>query len=302
MVHNEAGMIPVVFAHRGNQEYLRTAIEQATRRNEVVLLGDETNKTVTDSCYWFDWDGLTERDKDFDKFRQHYVPMASGHGDFEFAWYHRWFALREWMKRTGKDVVFYCDSDVMLYCDVNEPVKSYPDGWRVALQIPHYQPDYRWSASGHVSYWTLDGLNGFCRFVVTMYGNEAGRAKLKEKWDWHQETGTPGGICDMTLLYLWTKLHTKQGVIVNNAEVWDSATFDHNINVAENAWPDEYRMTSDNPPIKQIQGILMRDGDYWYQGFNEALWYSDCEDNPYIKFNALHFQGGAKELMKEYRG
>jgi hypothetical protein len=293
-----AGMIPVVFIHRGGQEYLRTAIKQASRRNEVALLGDQSNRHLNGLCYWFDWSEFTKRDRSFRDFLGSYVQMSSGHGEFELAWFERWFAIRNWMKATGQERIFHCDSDVMLYCDVNEAVKTWDMPYPyAAFQIPKSQPDYRWSASAHCSYWTKKALDEFCRFSLSAYMERTRGINLNTlatKWRWHQQMRQPGGICDMTLLYLWYSWRKTDAIafleepIINNGKVFDGATFDHNINVAENYLPDEYAMSDGG--IKAV--ALNNNGDY--MGWNEL------KGEP-VKFHALHFQGGAKGLMEEYK-
>lgn len=283
-------MIPVVFIHRGGQEYLSIALEQAAIRNGVVLLGD--NDTL-----WRNYDPIDDLLAGARDFDQAYVHMSTNPEPFERFCFHRWFALAEWMRKMRAERVFYCDSDVMLYCDVTEWAESVgnPD---VSLQIPKHQPDYRWGVSAHVSLWTLGALEKFCDFVLMIY--QSGLAKLEEKWRWHEETGRPGGICDMTLLYLWNQCHMSLSArrILNNAMVIDGTTFDHNINVAENYELDEYKLVGPGLRKSLLQQMEEADGypagTVW--GWNEKLGES-------IRFNALHFQGGpTKELMKEYKG
>lgn len=283
-------MIPVVFIHQGNQEYLSIALEQAAIRNGVVLLGD--NDTL-----WRNFDHMADLlavAKDFD---QAYVHMSTNPEPFERFCFHRWFALAEWMRRMRAERAFYCDSDVMLYCDVTEWAESVgnPD---VSLQIPKHQPEYRWAASGHVSLWTLDALSAFCNYIVAIYQESS--ELLEAKWHWHQTESKPGGICDMTLLYLWASDTYRLGLfhpttkIVNNAKVINGATFDHNINVAENYELDEYEMEAGHKRL------------WLYEDWNDSrpvLGRVVTDSRERVFANALHFQGGpTKELMKEYKG
>lgn len=273
-------MIPVVFIHRGGQEYLSTALEQAAIRNGVVLLGD--NDTL-----WRNFDFMAELlvgAKDFD---EAYVHMSTNPEPFERFCFHRWFALAEWMRRLRAERVFYCDSDVMLYCDVTEWAESVgnPD---VSYQIPLHQPDCRWTASAHVSLWTLDALEKFCDLITAQYTTGLGR--LEEKWQWHQANGLAGGICDMVLLYFFSLTNE----VLNNAKVINGATFDHNINVAENYELDEYEMEAGRKRL------------WLHEDWNDSrpvLGRVVTDNREKVFANALHFQGGpTKELMKEYKG
>jgi len=92
----------------------------------------------------------------------------------------------------------------------------------------------------------------------------------------------------MTLLYLWAQEMSFE--MVNNAQVIDGATFDHNINVAENYLPDEYLMADGHKKIEWYDDLPH--GRLNYHTWRYAT-----------KFNALHFQGQyMKQMMKEYRG
>lgn len=267
-------MIPVVFIHRGNQEYLDIALRQAKQWNpEVILLGDASNSQLGfEHCRY---DSLFGRASRFTSLYQH---MSTNPRNFELFCIQRWFVLAGLMRLHDYDEIFYCDSDVMLYCDVSGPGQVLSN--RLATYaMAQRQSNYRWSAAGHVSYWTKLGLAQFCDFIDHVYGHQLG--KLEEKWNWHRRTKTPGGICDMTLLWLFSR----ENEIPILTRVHDNATFDENINISENHLPNEYRM---------------------YEGHKEITWH---DRQPYgynlmlrrpIRFNALHFQGTAKKLMKSH--
>jgi len=121
-----------------------------------------------------------------------------------------------------------------------------------------------------------------CNFLIETYHGSELFAKLEEKWAWHQANGIPGGVCDMTLL--WFFCHGRN--VVNLSEVRGGATWDDNINQAENYLPDEYAKENG---IKYVTRWL-KAGPL---GWNDKLGIA-------IRFNSLHFQGQAKRLMKEY--
>ena len=84
--------IPVVFIHKGGQDYLRTAIEQAKRYgNYVVLLGNEesTRFDVEHHRYADYWHGA----RTFE--RLPFKNMFSNHSDFELFCFQRYFAIRD---------------------------------------------------------------------------------------------------------------------------------------------------------------------------------------------------------------
>jgi len=269
-------MIPVLFIHAGNQEYLRTAIDQAKRYNErVALIGGASNSGFTeDHTLWAEM----FRDDLAGIYRHmNFTTEQSIRRNIE-----RWFALKRWMEANGEERAFYADSDLMLYCDVDNVIADY--GLSIASLSICIKP---WpactSASGHCSYWSLEAIQDFCKFVRNMYTTNRGLMVLQYKWAAHLLMRKPGGVCDMTLLYVWSLGKD----VINNAKAIREATFDENINVADNSVPDEYRMKDG---IKEVK--IMED---WPHGYNEHM-------EKWIAFNGLHFQGKAKRLMEEYKG
>lgn len=267
-------MIPVVFVHRGSQEYLSTALCQARQWNpKVILLGDTSNKQLGSEHYRYD--SLFGRASHFDSLYRH---MSTNSRGFELFCIQRWFVLAGLMRLHDYDEIFYCDSDVMLYCDVSGPGRIL-GSHLAAYAMAREQSNYRWSAAGHVSYWTEPGLDRFCDFIYHTYDHRLN--KLKEKWNWHQRTKTPGGICDMTLLWLFSR----ENEIPILTRVHDDATFDENINISENHLPNEYHMYGEHKEIT------------WHD--RQPYGYNLMLQKP-VRFNALHFQGTAKKLMRSH--
>lgn len=272
-------MIPIIFTHKGNQDYVKVAIKQASQWNErVILLGDTSNMDWDVEHYQIVafWDGDAERAADY------YVHMCSNPHDFELYNVQEFFILREFMRQRELTKIFACDSDVMIYADLTEEERKFGD-YLAIYSIPEEQWDYRWSASAHSVYWTFGGLCSFCEFIEKTYTTEAGLAKLREKWQWHQDSGTGGGICDMTLLYLF---YLENAHLIHDiCQVRDGVTFDHNIRVGENAEPYEYVMGSEESKLV----FWVRD-----RPFGERV------NGQHVRFATLHFQNGAKPLMESY--
>lgn len=264
--------IPVVFIHRGNQDYLKLALKQATRRNQdVVLIGDDSNKTLPCKHYRFQdyWD---------ERLNAIYRHMTFNHAEFTLQNMGRWLVLGRWMEENGVMKAWHFDTDVMVYCNV----QGIDYGESIAaLQIPRKGLPAGASASGHASYWTLAGIESFCNSMYRMMTGHRGLSLLQVKWGWHLLTATAGGICDMTLLWAWALDRN----VMNNAKVIDGATFEHNINVSENLLQDEYRMKDGIKEITMIKGL-------------PHGWHND--KRKHIRFDAIHFQGHSKPLMKEY--
>jgi len=276
-------MTPVVFIHYGPvPEYLRTAIKQAKKYNEVVYLITDQETTITEAIPVL-INGIDERAKLFEKVYHH---LSKNPIDFECRCFTRWGLMLTLMDKEALSRAFYCDSDVLLYTNVDSAL---PDS-DVAYCIPQHQPDFRWTSSGHVSIFSHAKLDEFWKFLMNTYTHKTETfGELKSKYKHHLATGAPGGVCDMTLLYLFS--HKTE--VTHMCNVIDGTTFDHNINSSENTIKDEYEMHEVASPqgTISIKSIRMVDGKPI--GLNLEM---DAE----VVFNSLHFQGGAKALMSHF--
>jgi len=269
--------IPVFFFHMGNPSYLEKIIAQAKETNErVILLGDALNKSLDVEHH-----NVEEYLYDFETFNQAYQHMSTNPAQFEVVCFIRWFVLRNFMIKNDIDVCFYADSDIMIYGDLAEEWKKFKE-FTCAFMMPDEQNEYAWSASGHNSYWTRAALIEFCDFLSATYSSEEGLNTLKDKWHFHIENSKPGGICDMTLFWLYHRLKEGKGIGILSS-VHEDSTFDDNIASSENRYKDEYRMKSG------VKDIEFRDGIPHCFNLREEKW---------VRFNTLHFSGaGTKHLI-----
>ncbi|GIM27382.1 hypothetical protein CPJCM30710_00480 [Clostridium polyendosporum] len=269
--------IPVVFIHNGGQEYIKYALNSAKKYNSIVhLIGDESN-----SNYWDHFSNSSFYDlKDFKNFSEEYMHMSTNSYLFELNCFKRYFLLREFMKLNNVNNSFMVDSDVLTYADYSQYIKN--NDYFGGLSIPINQDNYIWSASPHCSYWTIDSLDDFINYIFFIYSNNIGM--LKEKFKWHNLNSLPGGICDMTLLYLWSK---NKNNILNTAISRNDSVIDHNINISNNYDNLEYEYDK----LLRIKKIKLID---------KIPHVFSLKTNKYIRINSLHFQGRAKSLMKHY--
>lgn len=268
-------MIPLVIACYGKQKYLPIVLHHAEKHNaHSVIIGDQQTRALGAEHFLF----TDYNDGDFSRTYEH---MGHGGHRFHLFCFERWFAIRNYMREHSVEKAFVCDADVMIYCDLEQEEEKFGD-YLAVYSVPENQPGYRWSAGGIVSYWTLAGLESFCDFMFQAYTSAEGLAELRKKWQWHQESGWHGGVCDMTLLYLFSKEHHVEGI----CQVRDHTAFDHNINVSENYHPDEYMMTAGG-----VKTLKWQDNQPY--AYNLVL-------NDWVRFNSLHFQGGAKRLIREF--
>ena len=177
------------------------------------------------------------------------------------------------------------DSDLVLTADLSK-LQQHPliNKCEAAFSTPH-QEEHVLASSPHCSYWTLRGLEKFIQFLDQLYQGDS-RRLLDEKYAYHQAHNIPGGICDMTALYLWQK--TNHNVLnLADAHLHGLPLFDNNLNQTGNCFDHEFEMVG-NVHLKKITS---QNGHYqaYLSGSNAA-----------VPVAALHFQGTAKACMATF--
>jgi hypothetical protein len=267
--------IPIVIFHVGYRDYLYLALTAAKKyNNDVLLIGDQSNQRVWDSHLMKD-ELTSSVYKDFQNF---YTKMSTYKAEYDLWIFERFFCLREWMKNNNINEAWMLDSDVISFGNFSKKYSKYLQNSIAAISIPQRQTDYRWAAFGHNSYWTIEGITSFTDFCIETYSKNL--SVLKEKYAWHVKNNIPGGVCEMTLLYLWAKGKTD---VFNTAHVYDGMTVDNCITLSENFDDNEYPVTSGG--IKHIK--FKEDVPY---SFNKKI-------GKDIAFLSLHCQGLSKKYM-----
>lgn len=266
--------VPVFIFHKGYADYLPYVISCAkSYGNSVVLAGNNENCHL-DGVEWVDADKYVPAE--YNDFISVFKQYSTYTYLFDTICFQRYFIMRQYMKVHNVDKIFFLDSDALLYVDVSKFYSEVDCG--VSLSIPHNQENYGWSACGHCSFWTREYLDDFLNYVYEIYKND--HSLLKEKWEYHQANKLPGGVCDMTLLYLWSK---KKDKVYNNALVHENAVFDNCVAIKDNYFKDEYLFNS-ALRIKKIR----------YQN-NEPYFVNSSGD--LVKANLIHCSGAAKSLI-----
>lgn len=275
--------IPIFFMHKSNSDYLKYSVNQAcisNPRSDIYLAGDSENNVYPDLNHlMIDDYGIGAQ-----RFESVYEHLSTNSLGFELFCFQRWYVLLEIMQANKLPMVFFADSDLMIYGNISEESEKLEE-CKMAYCCPGRQGKLRWMASAHASYWTQEGLTRFCDFMLEMYEGE-GMNKLRQKWDWQQSQGLPGGVCDMTLLYLFYEKNKED--IANLLEIREGAAFDLSVNVGENAVADEYKVK----------------GNYKFFEWKDQMPYAQhLKKNIPVRFNTIHFQERAKLLMhKFYQG
>jgi len=264
-------MIPVVLIHKGYQDYLGCSILQACRNNDVYLLGD-TNPVIANHNFRFV--DLQELLGGLDEFSQLYTHLNTTPYGYELFCYQRWFVLKNFMESEGLDVIFYIDSDVLLWPNVTQE-------WE---KFNQYDMTLLHRTAAVSSFVTYRGLTNFCNMLTDIYSKkeEYHFNKIASHFAVRQNFGLSGGVCDMTLLeyfHYHAEFGGGPGRVGEMMTIIDGSTYDHNINAQDQGFEFE----------NGIKKLKLISGDIFV--YNETL----KED---IKFNSVHFQGGAKNMMR----
>lgn len=261
-------MIPVVTIHSGYQDYFGFVLKQAAKNNTVILLGD--NDPNISGVEYVEYGKLSNG---FEQFATQYEHLNTTPYDYELFCYKRWFVLRNFMNSRGLDTVFYIDSDVLLFINADKE-------WE---KFKQYDFTLLHRTAAISSFITRRGINSFCDMLIAIYGNKGGYPfkKIKSHFLIRRECGLGGGVCDMTLLE-WFHYHSEfgggPGRVGEMMQIIDGSTYDHNINAQD----QDFDFIDGRKRITVFEGC-----PYVY---NNKL-----KQN--IKFNSLHFQGGAKSLI-----
>lgn len=207
--------VPIIVVHRGNQQYLKDALCCARNvGNKVILIGDETNSKDEG---WVDY--KTYSSEEYACFEKNYDHMSSNPYKFELICFERYFLTYTYMVKNNLNECVMMDSDVCLYEEITPETFKDVD---LAISIPEQKTKYTMAASAHFSYWKLETMKEMLDFLIVSYKNKL--HDIYEKWNWHKETNTPGGVCDMTLLYLFVKQY--KGTVLNTDEIMQPLLFD----------------------------------------------------------------------------
>jgi len=269
-IHHPIQGVPIVVFHQGNQPYLHTAIRHNRQYGPVVLIGDESNRGA--DCLHVNYKRFIS--PELIEFTRHFVNYSTNLPALELLCFQRLFYLRRWMEINSVREAVHIDSDCLLF-------RSLPE------MFPDKKPAYSYrsdsdamAASIHVSFLTYDFLlayEGLCRDI---YVTKTKFHLVENKIRHHLETGKPGGICDMTIYYLLTKVVPVRALMDLQP---DGSTFDDNINDT-NGFLGQETFDRENG----IKFIRNRDG------IIEAR----CADGTFVRMNNLHYQGPAKKYIQ----
>ena len=271
--------IPVFVVHRGCQDYLKVCIEYASKHgHKIILIGDKSNKQyINGDNVWIDSENLSS--EQFIEFEHTYKHMNANPYDYEKFCFERHFLIYKYIEKNKIDRFFVMDSDVLFgESEETENILSKElYNYDVGLCWQEDQGEMSWSVSPHFSYWTAGSLKSFIDYCLFTY--ESNIDLLKKKYDWHIQNNKLGGICDMTLLYLWSK--SNQLNVINFTSVDNTGLgIDHQFINKNNK---RYK-TKNN-----IEILLFKE---------HKPYFISLIDGKQIQAFVIHAQGSAKRYMK----
>jgi hypothetical protein len=275
--------LPIIFIHTGNQNYLKIAIESAIKfGNDVHLIGDEANRGFCEK--WCHIDSLTS--KLYEDFKKYYVHMSTNSYEFELMCFKRYFLAYEYLKQIGAEKFVMLDSDILTY--TNYETLPFVSEYAIAASWFENQNNYKWSVCPCMFMATIDALRDYLVFMINTYSQAERLSLLREKEEYHKQNNIPGGICDMTLLFLWIKdcEEKKKYRVHNNAIIENGIAFDHNIQTASGFIKNEFQY--DN--FLRMKKVIYKDNIPFFV----------LKDGGKVRANTLHFLGGAKTAMLSF--
>lgn len=135
--------------------------------------------------------------------------------------------------------MFHTDSDCVILENVN---RLFNNPTHIAYSIQKMENKFYMVGSIHNALLNIDFCNKFIELCFDIYLTRSKLHLINNKMQWHKTTGTPGGICDMTLYYLLYSEKIIENIIDLNMPIsflGADVIFDHNVS-------DSYGYKGDN--------------------------------------------------------
>ena len=239
--------LPIIIHHEcadvATSKYLLDCLNQAIKTNpDVVLLGSSNLEPLIPKGVHFAAAKVLESPR-LTKFEQVYVDLAPYYPN-SLIFFRRLFLMDSYLHLNGLHEAILMDSDILLYQDLTEFPQFHDCEFACCIdENQHFSKEdtqgLRWFANCGISYWTIDVLDDFLDFLQDSYENHLDR--LRVKYNYHVVHNIPGGVTEMSLLYLWVqdrpKMHfynmsiPKDGKSFNNT-IWFGVNYrDHEFRV-----------------------------------------------------------------------
>lgn len=265
-MHAKKGILPIVFIHIDDSEYLKYTLAQARIQNPdapIYLIGDEHNNNY-EFVIHYNLNNFSSEAELFSKLYKHHSINSS---DGELFCFRRWFVLKEFMERNDVPKCLYLDSDVLLFADIRKESMKYRN-FDFTLSLG-FSPGFNLVHNTRV-------LNDFCDFILKCFISQPLYKKLVKTAD--QEPWSQGSVSDMVAFFEYQKQTPYK--IGDISLVINKTKHDININLSE--------------------GFDMETGVKKITWIDDKPYCRDISSGSLVRFNSLHFQGGAKPLIKDH--
>ena len=273
--------IPVFIVHDGPQLYVKHCIIAAKRTNHFTIHANniEINNDLCDLYLKSDL-----KLENFEAFKSTYIHMSTNSYEFELSCFKRFFILQYYVNKFELESIWLADSDLLLVLNLGS-THSYLEhhNYICALSWQPNSKKYNWAYSPHLSFWTRAAINSFANYLTEFYNSPS--MEILQMWKHITDNNMTGGICDMTLLYLWAQ----EKPVYNLAKAYCDGLplHDHNMNAGLNYKDDNFKMN----PILKLKKI---------QNFNPASVAYDIISKKQYEVGSLHFQGSAKIYIQQF--
>ncbi len=180
--------LALIFTHKGSSDYLWYCLEQAKKTNpeaRIILLGDEANKPYDSSIEHYlisdYFDGAT-------KFESVYRHQSSNPYWYELICFQRWFIINDFVQKNNIDMLYGCDTDIMIYDDLSKYIPQV----NFKLTIANKN-------GPQCSFFTKESINDFCNYIIKQYTDPICVQRLLTRYRHFIDNKLPGGNCDMTM-------------------------------------------------------------------------------------------------------
>ena len=271
--------------------YPLIALRQAKKYNEtVIFFGNKEN------INW--WDTTVDSEEyitsDWRRFEKNFRNLAVNYDDnYAKAFFRRLFVFYEYASQKKIDEFIMADSDVMLYenlslderfrdCDCAAYLYEEQD-----IKAGNPGNHMRWTVSLGLSYWKTSKMRDFLDFCIDMYENHVDI--LEKKYDFHKKYELDGGVCEMTLMYLWLQSKKDALRVVNlvKNEGHMYIVHDAGMHSGNNYFNNEYKYNE----ILQMKKVVFINGQPYF--IRKA-------DGKRIRVGSLHMAGGLKKYMIDF--
>ena len=268
----------IVFFHCGKPpRYLLSAMESARVFNPelpVILITDERNDIPS---LGVEAASLQETSHpDLPRFRSIYRHIASTNEEYERRCFERWFHIDQLIKVRNLSKVACLDSDCLLFADADELFRFMPENTICASR-----------RGGPACTFIRGSLGPFLELILEKFGDADYLRSKEQLLQSARDSGAMANLTDMDLIELFTTTHERGHVYPNNIHV---GHIDHCLNLPDGMESLEIRHR--NRRRKKV---------FWEQKGEMLMpYFRDIESGRKVPALAIHFQSGAKRLIRRF--